>query len=121
MWVGMSDQELIDTSDLIVMGEWQDATGQRPPASEGLQLGRIVVSEVLKGPRDVRQVWVVLPGSSSLRASNDLVYRAGDRGLWCLRKSPDHAFYLADHPQRFVPLIGGETRIREIRKQLSPR
>lgn len=119
MWVGMSDQELIDTSDLIVMGEWQDAGSQRPTGSDGLLLARIVITEVLKGPAELRQAWVLVSGNPQLRASSDLGYRTGDRGLWLLRKSSDHkAFYLADHPQRFVPAQGGEARIQQLRRRL---
>lgn len=109
MWAAMSERELIDASELIVMGEWQvGPSGQ----------SHILVSEVLKGPAGLRSV-VTAEAASGLRSGSDLERRTGDRGLWFLRRHPDtktRTLYLADHPQRFVPAAGGEARIRHLRK-----
>jgi hypothetical protein len=108
MWAAMSERELIDGSEIIVIGEWQAGPGQP----------HIVVSEVLRGPPGLRSV-PLADAASGLRSSNDLDRRTGDRGLWLLRRHPDtkaKPLYLADHPQRFVPAAGGEARIRQLRK-----
>ena len=108
MWAAMSERELIEGSELIVMGVWQvAASGQR----------HVVVSEVLKGPPSLRSV-PMAESASGLRSSTDQIRRPGDRGLWLLRRDPEakpNALYLADHPQRFVPAAGGEARIRLLR------
>lgn len=104
----MSERELIDASEIIVLGEWQPGPGQP----------HILVSEVLKGPAGLRSL-PLADTASGLRSSSDPDHRTGDRGLWLLRRHPDskaRPLYLADHPQRFVPAAGGEARIRQLRK-----
>jgi len=108
MWAAMSERELIDASEIIVVGEWQPGPGQP----------HILVSEVLKGPAGLRSL-PLADTASGLRSSSDPDHRTGDRGLWLLRRHPDskaRPLYLADHPQRFVPAAGGEARIRQLRK-----
>lgn len=113
MWTAMSERELIDASELIVMGEWQAG-----PAGQS----HIQVSEVLKGPAGLRSV-AMADTASGLRSGNDLSRRPGDRGLWFLRRHPEVAgrtLYLADHPQRFIAAAGGEARIRQVRSLIKP-
>lgn len=113
MWAPLGDDELVASADLIVVGEWRsDTTISGAPAS-------IAVSEVLKGKKTLTSVRVEAASSKVARSSTDLVFRTGDRGLWLLRRAPGSAdVYLIDHPQRFVPIPGGEQRIQSLRRLL---
>lgn len=116
MWAALDDEALVASSDLIVIGEWQTPGPAAVMAAENLQ-GRIAVSAVLKGRQGLTSILVMQGTGKGLRSSNDLVFRAGDQGLWLLRRAPGQAeVYLIDHPQRFVPASGGEQRIRALRQ-----
>jgi hypothetical protein len=122
MWVKMSDTELLQHSDLIVMGTWQGQASQ-PHAAAGHSVpnvGIVAVSEVLKGPAATARVLVVVPAPDAPRSSSDLHYRIGDKGLWLLRKQPGEKadLYLADHPQRFVPAATDAAHIEVLRQLL---
>ncbi len=120
MWASLSDEELLQKSDLIGMGEWQGETDLLLADKSSHRVGVISVSEVLKGAAATTVVLVSVPAPKALRSSSDLVYRRGDRGLWLLRSRPDNtSLHLADHPQRFVPASGGEERIKQLRRQLT--
>ena len=121
MWMKMSDDELLQRSDLIVIGTWLG----REPAAAGASapnVAAVAVSEVLKGPATTTRALVVMPAAEAPRSSTDIHRRAGDRGLWLLRKHPGGvaALYLADHPQRFVPMTTEAGRIDVLRKLLLP-
>lgn len=121
MWAGLGDEELVRSSDLIVMGEWQGQTTLSVAPAVELEAGIIIISEVLKGGGNPAFALVALPASKAPRSSNDPDYRRGDRGLWLLRARPDSkGLYLIDHPQRFVPVAGGESRIRQLRRLIAP-
>lgn len=116
MWAALSDEELIADSDLIVIGVWQEVRLPGGAAEENLQ-GRIAVSEVLKGRKNLTSIRLAQTSHKLLHSSTDLVFRTGDQGLWLLRQSPGQQdIYLIDHPQRFVPVPGGEQRIRALRR-----
>lgn len=106
MWARMSEAELIQKSQWIVVGEWMGQaplrSGQGAATSE---LGVIVVAEVLRGPQGGLVAFVALPDSGKPVSSSDLRYQRGDRGVWFLRQQqPGDAAgpYLVDHPQRFL-------------------
>lgn len=94
-WAQMSDEELVDRSEVIVVGVLVESD---IPGS----FGAIKVREVLKG--EINET-LILGGRPDLVSSDTLFYRVGQTGLWFLRPSPDGsaAVYLADHPQRFEP------------------
>jgi hypothetical protein len=121
MWAGLGDEELVRSSDLIVMGEWQGQTTLSSAPAVELETGVIIISEVLKGVGNPAFALVALPANKALRSSSDPDYRRGDRGLWLLRARPNSkGLYLVDHPQRFVPAVGGENRIRQLRRLIAP-
>lgn len=120
MYVQMSDEELIRQSDLVVIGELIGQTPLQTGATgERLELGVIRVSETLKGPPGQTVALLLLPAPDAPRASSDLAYKRGDRGLWLLRQrsSSTTGLYLADHPQRFVA-ESSAARIATLRRQL---
>ena len=126
MWAPMSDAELLQRSELIVIGTLQGPTTAPAPAVPGAvvpHVGALAVSEVLKGPAATARVLLAMPAPGALRSSSDIVHRVGDHGLWLLRRHPGGAadVYLADHPQRFVSMATEAARIEALRKLLRPR
>lgn len=120
MWAALSDAELLRSSDLIVVGEWQGQTALTPgPGGAATSVvGSIRVSEVLKGP-EVGFALVALPSANGPLSGEDVRFRRGERGLWLLRLRPgSQGLYLADHPQRFVS-EKQKHRVLELRQQLS--
>jgi len=114
MWAKYSDDELIRQSDLIVTGT---LSGERRIEIEARQIrvGVIKVDRVFKG-HSAAEVLLALPPADRPISSTDLVYRIGQSGLWYLRAQAGHAgVYLADHPQRFVPMAGAGSQIEALR------
>ena len=121
MWAGLSDEELVRSSDLIVVGEWQGQTPFASASAQEIEIGVITIQEVLKGVGKPAFALVALPAASLPRSSTDPDYRRGDRGLWLLRARPgSKGLYVIDHPQRFVPAADGEARIRQLRRLIGP-
>ena len=117
MFIKLSEEELIEQSGLIVVGELIGrsqvslATQERPQL-----LGVIRVEEVLKGARATAVAFLALPGGK-IMASSDLTYTDGQNGLWYLRlRNADvEGVYVADHPQSFVPMEQADERVTELR------
>ena len=118
MFVKLSQSELLEQSDLIVVGELVgresiDVAGSEAP----LMLGVIRVAETLRGAPGKSVVFIALPGQK-FALSTDLMHRDGQRGLWYLRlRNPDdQGLYAADHPQRFVPIEQAAAQIEALRQ-----
>ena len=118
MWASMSDDELVASSELIVIGEWLGQTAVTLPGATGAQtFGVIAVAEVLKGQRETGFVLVQRPAASALRSSSDLNFERGQKGLWLLRAVPGaKGLYAFDHPQRFVSAATDPARIAALRR-----
>lgn len=124
MWAQMSDDELVASSDLIVVGEWLGQTQVALDAGQRAQgIGVIAVSETLKGSAATGFALVQQPASATLRSSTDIVFERGQKGLWLLRAKPGgaQAIYLADHPQRFVSASKDAARIATLRRLIGSR
>jgi len=123
MFAKMSDEELIRRSDLIVIGEWLGQSSLRIGSdSAPMEIGAIAISEVLKGSPGRTLALLAITPAGAPRLGDAISYRRGDKGMWLLRHQPEagtKGLYLADHPQRFIPDIGGAERIREIRRTLT--
>lgn len=110
----MTLEELVERSDLIVVGELDRI---EPIPSSSNDLGTIRVEDVLfakaKPAEPVREAGLVLPSTRGLRSSDQVFYKAGQRGIWFLRTAPGTApaRYLADDPQRLV----GEAELAKVR------
>ncbi len=104
MWAKMSLEDLIRSSDLVVLGTLETLGPQRHGRFE---IGKIRIEEVLVGRKDLTEAALLVPASDrDIRSSTDLTHREGQRGLWFLRLQPgsEDMFYLADHPQRWQPV-----------------
>jgi hypothetical protein len=124
MWARMSDEDLMASSELVVLGEW---IGQSllilPDGARPVTVGGIAVSETLKGPAGTGLALVAIASAEALRSGDDLSFRRGDSGLWLLRPRPGpiRGLYLADHPQRFIRASTGPKEIDALRRRLLPR
>lgn len=119
MWEELSQDKLVTTSDLIIVGEIIGKADvsfsmEQPP----VRLGVLRVDEVLKDGKEHGVVLLALPSAS--RSSTDLTYKQGDRGLWFLRTGPPGTagLYVADHPQRFMSAERAGEEIELLRERL---
>lgn len=112
MWARMSERELLDSSDLIVIGTF---TGYETLQVDGAErrVGVIAVAEVLRGTAPGPELALSVPQPGDLVSSTTLVYPIGAEGLWFLRAAG--VVYAADHPQRFVPLAEAGPAITALR------
>lgn len=105
MWVRMTDAELVESSQLIVVATY---TGRAEvtfeEGGEVIYRGVLVVDDTLKGDRqDVVHILLSLPEGIPHK-SDDIYFHKGQKGLWFLRKDGQHTgIYLIDNPQRFIP------------------
>jgi hypothetical protein len=117
MYARMSDTQLIQASDLIVLGTLTGFAKKPDPDGSGQRLvGILKVEKVLKGGKAAATVWLDVPQPGGLQSSSDTAFSRGQSGLWFLRRLPitGHAVYAADHPQRFVPHLQAEETARTV-------
>ncbi len=123
LWAGLSNSELIEASDLIVVGTLGEFTRVTNPVDGRKRtVGVIEIERVLKGDPGAKTVWLDGPQPGTPLSSSDIVYKTGQKGLWFLRLlTPGRgAIYTADHPQRFVPFSSAGPNIEAVRKYLEP-
>ncbi len=118
MWVKLSENELIEQSDVIVTAEM---IGHAPMMIDGVKfvIGVLKVEEVLKGDKEKTVMLLALPSTEGPHKSTDIFYKKGQKGLWFLRERKakgEAGIYLADHPQRFLSIEHAEDQIKTIRK-----
>lgn len=106
MWARMSLEQLVQQSDLVVVGE---LVAVNPEPGGRFDIGRIRVDEVIMGQKGVAEVALAVPArAGGLRSSEEISYNPGRRGLWFLRRQSgtgaQSGVYLADHPQRLQPI-----------------
>ena len=120
MWARMTDSELVQQSDAIVIGEiiGQTEIVLAQPATK-LTLAVIRVNEVLKGDRRATVMLLETPASGQPRSSSDILYRNGQNGVWFLRlrSKTDSGVYRADHPQRFQSVDEAAALTKMLRDQ----
>ena len=118
MFVKLTDEELVEQSELIVVGELigRSSVGAAPDAR---MLGVIRIDDTLKGEASATVAFLALPARMTLMKSDDIIHSDGQRGLWYLRESEEHGVYLADHPQRFVPMDQASEQIDTLRERLA--
>lgn len=126
MWAQMTDAELIQSSQWIVVGEWVGQAPLRITADGAAgEVAAISVLEVLRGPAAATVAFVAVPGPSQPVSSTDLRFKRGDRGVWFLRsRSPgaEGMPFVVDHPQRFVrDTPANAATIAALRRQLQRR
>ncbi len=117
-WAGMTDQELVNQSEVIVKATFiGKATVRFPETQKPRLLGVLKVEHIYKGePVDV--VLLDLPlRSPNVSVSTDIRHTVGQRGFWFLRSSPaSEGIFLADHPQRIWSL----DQQRKLKQLLAP-
>lgn len=120
MWAKYTDAQLVQSSELIVIGEMIGQTQVTLTKEIKLNIGVLQVKEVLKGDKQKTSVvFLQLPTSGKMRSSTDISYKKGQKGLWFLRSRPEtKGIYLADHPQRFISMEA-QQQIRNFRQLTS--
>ena len=121
MWPELSQMELIEQSNLIVTGSLIGRTAVAvQPEGVNLTLGVIKIETVLNGDENQTVALLMLPSRSGLVLAGIINYEVGQRGLWFLRlRTPqERGLYLADHPQRFVPMAKAAGQIEALKKIL---
>ena len=119
MWPELSQMELIEQSNLIVTGSLIGRTAVAvQPEGVNLTLGVIKIETVLKGDQNQTVALLMLPSPSGLALASIISYEVGQTGLWFLRlRTPQESgLYLADHPQRFVPMADAAGQIEALKK-----
>jgi hypothetical protein len=119
IWQPMTLEELVDKSDLIVLG---DVTEVRPQSDSPSDIATIRIQEVIyskvKQNESLRQVSLTVPSKRGAIPSDALFYKAGQRGVWFLRRvGPVESTYAADHPQR----LQQEQEVGKVRALLKSR
>lgn len=120
MWAELSDTQLIEASDVIIIAEMVDRK-QIIRDQVKLSIGILKVSEVLKGNKHQTEFLLVLPSPDAPRKSDDIFYKNGQKGMWFLRQyrpAGEPNLYLADNPQRFLPSKDAAGKINVFRNIL---
>lgn len=107
-WQRIPTDQLLDESDLVVIGRIVSEHPAPPETSElGHELyytfGTIEIEEVLYGRPAGESV--VLKYGSFPETGAGLSYSAGARGIWILRQIEGSNLYSADYPWRFEPIV----------------
>ena len=116
-WIYLTPEQLAEQSDVILVGELIGRDRVRL-SDDGpvLNVGVIRVEEVVKGGTQRSVVLLMLAPSrpDGLVASTDVFFQDGQRGLWYLRARGE-GLYVADRPDRFVPMDAAGSRIRTLK------
>lgn len=122
MWAELSDQELIESSEIIATGTLIGTTRVTiPPKGVDLILGVLRIETVLKGDAGRKVALIVLPAPTPGFITTDLMtYKTGQSGLWFLepRARAEQGLYHANHPQRFLPFGTAADDIEKFKKLL---
>ena len=121
IWAPMTMAQLVENSELTVVGEL--ASIEEAPAAGDPVAGTIQVQEVLRAPaaqQKTTSVRLILPSRTRRMASDAVMYKQGQRGIWLLRRDPVTGGYLADNPQRLKPTVE-LADVRAFLKTLPPR
>lgn len=105
-WAGMTEQELINQSEVIVKATLIGKTIVKfPGISKPSLLGALKVDHVYKG-KSQNVILLSLPlRPPNVSVSTDILHTVGQNGIWLLKLSEGaEGIYLADHPQRIWPL-----------------
>lgn len=97
MFARMSSAELVGSSDSVVEGVYK---GTRLNAS-GVTVGVLDVSKTRAGAALDGEVLIQVKQPGAPISSTDIVFRAGQTGLWFL-EAVEGGLYSATHPQRFI-------------------
>lgn len=122
MIVRMSDQQLIDNSQAIVVGTLTRFVQVPDPADGEIRtFGVVEVHEALKG-RVSETLLLAVPQPGAPISSADIFYQIDHKGLWYLRRvsQSQPPVFAADNPQRFVPIDDAAPGIAAVRKAMQP-
>ncbi|MFH2060050.1 MAG: hypothetical protein ABIJ59_14250 [Pseudomonadota bacterium] len=116
MFAKFSNKQLIDNSDAIIFAELIDKKTIRLDCKD-IMVGVLQAKKVLKGDKEKKQFFLLLPASTGLHKSDDAFFKIGQKGYWFLRQHKPKSkpvIYIADHPQRFLSAESSDNKIKEI-------
>lgn len=104
LFASMTVEQLVDSSQLIVVGELVSLSAH--PNLAATDLGTIRIEEVILARASnstADRASLLVPARGGLAVSTAVYYTVGQRGVWFLRRDSAQAdAYLADHPQRLM-------------------
>jgi hypothetical protein len=117
IWVDIPLEQVIRKADIVVVGKIGKVAAGEGPVKNGRRhdLGTIEVREVVKGDAAMKTVKLAWPSAGGLMTDVDLIYRAGQDGVWILKKDAKADAYWATYPKDFQP-VGELKKIKEIVK-----
>lgn len=121
IWVDIPLDQVIAKADIVVVGKIGKVAAFEGPmvGARTHDLGTIDIKEVLKGDPKLKSVKLAWPAAAGgIVTSTDLRYRAGQDGIWILKKDAKADNYWATYPKDFQP-IGELKKIKEIVKTLA--
>lgn len=113
MWAELSERELVERSDVIIQGTYMESKVIHVD-HEYISIGIVKSDEVLKGTHKIDTYMIVVPAKGTLVKSDDIHFKAGQKGYWFLRHVKTGGgmiIYAADHPQRFLDLKSASSKI----------
>lgn len=116
-WATITNEELEQQSELIVVGELIEEKLMIHPAYESeIKVGVIRYSEIFKGKVLSETILIKLPllGPGLVLSSSDITFSVGQKGLWYLQKMEDELFFV-ERPDSFVPQEFAVERISDLR------
>lgn len=120
MWAKMSHSKLIEKSAIVLIGE-MIGKNQVTFSNDQRQrcIGVLKVQKILKGNKEQSVIFLQMP--CKIVKSDDIIYKKGQQGIWFLRlrSNGEQGIYIADNPQRFIPLEKAEKDLAEIKKIIS--
>ncbi len=119
-WARLSNEELIERSQLIVAATLvagEDGSFEL----QGMPVAILRAIRIYRGQADGTQIYLKLLPKGKPISSSDLVYRSGQSGIWFLKESEygSGIFYI-DHPQRFWPLEREPLLLQLLKQRSSP-
>jgi len=117
MWAKLSDYQLIENSEVIIVAELTEAK-EIIVQNKKIMIGILKAKEVLKGEKQQNVFMLELPSTATPLKSDDIFYKKGQKGIWYLRKQnvvKDYDIYSADHPQRFLPSKDADDKLKALR------
>jgi len=86
MWVKLSNEELVDSSQLIISATLEEKD-DIPVQLQGSLIRVLRIIRVYQGRPGGGQVYLKLPSREKPISSSDLVYPVGQKGIWFLKET----------------------------------
>ena len=105
-WAYVSLETRIDGAKYVVVGKIDRIVDVIERSNRTYAVGAIKVSQVLKGPKTLKEVRLMWPSKSNkARISTDILFNQGQQGVWVLYPDKkEKGVYWARYPSDYQPL-----------------